>query len=100
MNVSLTRLLDTRAPLARAALAVRLAAGVTFLGFSLGKFIRHGAERAAFERYGIPFPDMGTYLIGGLELVGGTLFFCAPALSLQGRLPEGKTATCTVTIGP
>jgi putative oxidoreductase len=72
MNVSLTRLLDTRAPLARAALAARLAAGVTFLGFSLGKFIRHGAERAAFERYGIPFPDMATYLIGGLELVGGT----------------------------
>ena len=50
---------------------MRLAAGVTFLGFSLGKFIRHDAERGAFERYGIPFPDGATYLIGGLELVGG-----------------------------
>ena len=71
MDVSRSRLFDTREPLAQAALAVRLAAGVTFLGFSLGKFIRHDAERGAFERYGIPFPDGATYLIGGLELVGG-----------------------------
>jgi len=71
MDVLLSRLFDTRAPLAQAALAVRLAAGVTFVGFSLGKFIRHDAERGAFERYGIPFPDAATYLIGGLELVGG-----------------------------
>ena len=71
MDVSRSRLFDTREPLAQAALAVRLAAGVTFVGFSLGKFIRHDAERGAFERYGIPFPDGATYLIGGLELVGG-----------------------------
>jgi hypothetical protein len=71
MDVSRSRLFDTREPLAQAALAVRLAAGVTFLGFSLGKFIRHDAERGAFDRYGIPFPDGATYLIGGLELVGG-----------------------------
>ena len=71
MDVSRSRLFDTREPLAQAALAVRLAAGVTFLGFSLGKFIRHDAERGAFDRYGVPFPDGATYLIGGLELVGG-----------------------------
>ena len=29
------------------------------------------SERDAFERYEIPFPDTATYLIGGLELIGG-----------------------------
>ena len=49
----------------------RLAAGVVFIGFGLGKFLRHESERDAFERYEIPFPDTATYLIGGLELIGG-----------------------------
>src|SRR5438067_618857 len=53
------------------ALLARLAAGAVFVGFGLGKFLRHESERDAFERYGIPFPDTATYLIGGLELVGG-----------------------------
>jgi putative oxidoreductase len=72
MDVSLAWMLRTRAGMARPSLAVRLAAGATFLGFSLGKFVRHDAERGALERYGIPFPDAATYLIGGLELIGGT----------------------------
>jgi hypothetical protein len=37
-------------------LIVRTASGAVFLGFSFGKFLRHEAERGAFERYGIPFP--------------------------------------------
>ena len=32
----------------------RIVAGAIFLGFSLGKFIRHDAEAAAFERYRDP----------------------------------------------
>ena len=39
------------------ALFARLAAGAIFVGFGLGKFVRHDAERDAFERYEIPFPD-------------------------------------------
>jgi putative oxidoreductase len=53
------------------ALFARLAAGALFVGFGLGKFVRHEAERDAFERYEIPFPDTATYLVGGLELIGG-----------------------------
>jgi len=53
------------------ALLARLAAGAVFVGFGLGKFLRHESERDAFERYEIPFPDTATYLIGGLELIGG-----------------------------
>jgi putative oxidoreductase len=53
------------------ALFARLAAGAVFVGFGLGKFLGHESERDAFERYEIPFPDTATYLIGGLELIGG-----------------------------
>ncbi|HET8806362.1 MAG TPA: DoxX family protein [Gaiellales bacterium] len=53
------------------ALFARLAAGAVFVGFGLGKFLRHESERDAFERYGIPSPDTATYLIGSLELIGG-----------------------------
>jgi putative oxidoreductase len=53
------------------ALLARLAAGALFVGFGLGKFVRHEAERDAFERYEIPFPDTATYIVGGLELIGG-----------------------------
>lgn len=54
-----------------APLIVRLAAGLVFMSFSLGKFTRHEAEAGAFERYGIPFADATVYLVGLLEMVGG-----------------------------
>lgn len=53
-----------------APLLLRLAAGVVFVAFSTGKF-RRDAEVDAFDRYGIPFPEVATYLVGVLELVGG-----------------------------
>jgi putative oxidoreductase len=49
----------------------RIAAGVVFIAFSFGKFVRHGAEAAALERYGIPLADAATYLVGVVELGGG-----------------------------
>ena len=56
-----------------APLVVRVASGVVFVSFSLGKFARHGAEADAFDRYGIPLPDATTYLAGGVELACGVL---------------------------
>ena len=65
------------------ALLARLAAGPVFVGFGLGKFFRHEAERDAFERYEIPFPDAATYLVGSLELSVGwpccSACSCAPS---------------------
>jgi putative oxidoreductase len=58
---------------ASAALVARLAAGAVFLGFSVGKFVRHGAEAAALDRYGLPFPDAFTYAVGVVELAGGAM---------------------------
>jgi putative oxidoreductase len=58
---------------ARVALLARLAAGAVFLGFSIGKFTRHGAEADALDRYGLPFPDAFTYGVGFVELIGGAM---------------------------
>ena len=68
-------LLSSRAPAGWgvAALLARLVAGAVFLGFSVGKFIRHGAESAALDRYGLPYPDAFTYGVGVVELVGGAM---------------------------
>lgn len=68
-------LVDSHAPerFEPAALVARLVAGAIFLGFSIGKFTRHGAESAALDRYGLPYPDAFTYGVGMVELVGGAM---------------------------
>lgn len=72
-------------------LILRIAAGVVFVSYSLGKFRRHDAEADAFDRYGIPFPEVTVYLIGMLELVGGVLLILGlatrpVALALLGNM--------------
>ena len=61
---------DPGPPRARGAV-LRVVAGLVFLGFGPGKFVRHEAEASAFERYGIPFADATTYAVGALEIAGG-----------------------------
>jgi putative oxidoreductase len=41
--------------------------------FSLGKFTDHARESADFDHYGIPAPQVATYLVGTLELACGLL---------------------------
>jgi putative oxidoreductase len=52
---------------------VRVVTGALFVSFSLGKFVDHAQESADFDHYGIPAPEVATYLVGALELVGGIL---------------------------
>jgi len=52
---------------------VRIVTGVLFVTFSLGKFVDHAQESADFDHYGIPAPEVATYLVGVLELVCGAL---------------------------
>jgi putative oxidoreductase len=68
---SILRLLTTSS--SPAPLVLRVAAGVVFMAYSLGKFRRHDAEADAFDRYGVPLPDVTVYLVGTLEFVGGLL---------------------------
>jgi putative oxidoreductase len=63
----------TRGGGAWATAVVRVVTGVLFVTFSLGKFVDHAKESADFDHYGIPAPEVATYLVGMLELVGGIL---------------------------
>ncbi len=90
---------------AGAALAARLVAGTTIAAFGVGKFTHHDAEAGAFDRYGIPFPDTVTYLVGALELVGGLLlvvgFLTRPvALALAGNFTVAILTAGRIEGGP
>jgi putative oxidoreductase len=61
---------------------VRLAAGVVFVAFGIGKFGAHAEEVEAFERYGLPQADAFVYLIGALEVGGGLLLVAGLATRL------------------
>jgi putative oxidoreductase len=76
---------------------VRVVTGVLFVTFSLGKFVDHAQEAANFERYGIPSPEVATYLVGTLELVCGALLVAGlltrPAAALLAANMVGAIAT-------
>ena len=76
---------------------VRVVTGVLFVTFSLGKFVDHAAEAADFDHYGIPAPEVATYLVGTLELVGGLLLVVGlltrPAAALLAANLVGAIAT-------
>ena len=76
---------------------VRVVTGVLFVLFSLGKFVDHAQESADFDHYGIPAPEVATYLVGALELLGGLLLIVGlctrPAAALLALNLVGAIAT-------
>ena len=76
---------------------VRVVTGVLFVTFSLGKFVDHAQESADFDHYGIPAPEVATYLVGVLELLGGLLLIVGlctrPAAALLALNLMGAIAT-------
>ncbi len=76
---------------------VRVVTGVLFVLFSLGKFVDHTQESADFDHYGIPAPEITTYLVGALELLGGLLLIVGlctrPAAALLAVNLVGAIAT-------
>ena len=82
-----------------AALAVRLVAGAIFVGFSIGKFARHGAESAALDRYGLPHPDTFTYGVGVVELVGGAMLVLGLGTRIAGLALAADMAGAIATAG-
>lgn len=87
----------TRGAGAWATTAVRVITGVLFVTFSLGKFVDHAKESADFAHYGIPVPEIATYLVGALELLGGLLLviglFTRPAAAALAANLVGAIAT-------
>jgi putative oxidoreductase len=76
---------------------VRIVTGALFVSFSLGKFVDHAKESADFDHYGIPAPEVATYLVGTLELVCGALLVVGlltrPAAALLAANMVGAIAT-------
>ncbi len=85
---------------ARWPLVVRCVAGVVFVSFSFGKFLHHSAEVAAFERYGIPAPEVATYAVGTLELAGGLLLILGLGTRLVALALAGNMVGAISTAGP
>jgi putative oxidoreductase len=83
--------------------AVRVATGALFVLFSLGKFVDHMKEAEDFDRYGVPVPEVATYLVGTLELVCGALLVIGlltrPAALLLAANMVGAIATAGVMEG-
>jgi uncharacterized membrane protein YphA (DoxX/SURF4 family) len=50
---------------------VRIAVGLFFVAASTSKFTDHAAEVEDFRHWGVPVPEISTYLAGVIELVGG-----------------------------
>jgi putative oxidoreductase len=83
----------------RAALFVRLAAGVVFLVFGAGKFVNHGSEVDSFRDYGLPSPDAFVYAIGVVEVAGGLLLITGVATRLAALVLAGDMVGAIVASG-
>ena len=86
-------------------LVLRIAAGTLFVLFSFGKFVRRDAEVRAFDRYGVPWPEVTVTLVGVLELVGGLLLIAGlvtrpAALVLAGNMIGAISTGGRVEGGP
>ena len=81
------------------ATVVRLAAGAVFLGFGQSKFVHHARELRAFDRYGLPAPELFTYAIGSVELVGGVLLVLGLATRLVALALAGNMIGAIATGG-
>jgi putative oxidoreductase len=80
-------------------LIVRLASGLIFIGFGVAKFVNHGAEVDSFETYGLPSPDAFVYLIGVIEVVGGTMLLVGRGTRLAALVLAGDMVGAIVLSG-
>jgi putative oxidoreductase len=80
-------------------LAVRLAAGVVFIGFGAAKFASHASEVDSFRAYGLPAPDAFVYATGAIELLGGALLVAGLATRLAAIALAGIMVGAIVVSG-
>jgi putative oxidoreductase len=55
------------------AVAIRLAAGVVFVSFGVGKFTDHRSEVMSFVHYGVPLAGVSVWIVGLVETIGGLM---------------------------
>jgi putative oxidoreductase len=86
----------------RAAVAValaRVAAGVVFVIFGIGKFSQHATEVDSFRTYGLPSPDAFVYAIGVLEVAGGLMLIAGLLTRLAALALAGDMVGAVVVSG-
>ena len=95
------RLVRAPSPPVAAAIAfvLRVAAGAILIGFGQSKFAHHAKEVRAFDRYGLPAPEVFTYAIGSVELVGGVLLVLGLATRLVALALAGNMVGAIATGG-
>ncbi len=86
-------------PAAWAATAVRVGSGAIFIGSGQSKFAHHGKEVRSFDRYGLPAPEVFTYAIGTVEIVGGLLLVLGLATRLVAPALAGNMVGAIATGG-
>jgi putative oxidoreductase len=82
-----------------AALVVRVAAGLVFVIFGIGKFTSHASEVDSFRTYGLPSPDAFVYAIGVIEIVGGALLIAGVVTRLVALILAGDMVGAIVVSG-
>jgi putative oxidoreductase len=92
-------LASTPAAASLPAVAVRLAAGGIFIGFGLSKFTHHAKEVRAFDRYGLPDPNVFAYATGTLELTLGIALLLGFATRLTALCLAGNMVGAIATGG-
>ena len=55
------------------AITIRLAAGVVFVSFGVGKFTDHRSEVMSFVHYGVPLAGVTVWIVGLVETIGGLM---------------------------
>lgn len=78
---------------------VRLLSGLVFVAFGIGKFVAHQHEVEAFERYGLPAPELFVYAVGALEVLGGALLIAGLLTRLVALLLAANMVGAIVVSG-
>ena len=97
LNVVLVQRVHGRA--ATAVALSRVAAGVVFVIFGVGKFSQHATEVDSFRTYGLPSPDAFVYAIGVLEIAGGLMLIAGLGTRLAALALAGDMVGAIVVSG-
>jgi putative oxidoreductase len=79
---------------------IRVVVGALFVfAFSLSKFTNHANEVRDFKKFGVPAPEVSTYVAGTVELVGGVLLLLGLGTRLGALMIGGDMVVAVVTAG-
>jgi putative oxidoreductase len=82
-----------------AVVTIRLAAGVVFVSFGVGKFTDHGSEVMSFVHYGVPLAGVSVWIVGLVETIGGLMLLAGILTRLAAFALAGDMIGVIVTAG-